>query len=322
MLLISVIITVLNDKRIERVVDKLEEIIDCDKVEVIITDGGSIDGTWELALKLSSRYKNVRVIKAPGTVAYSRNRAIDIVQGRFIAFIDADEYPDDKWLDTLYSAINRNEKTGFAGGPTPPYEYEKYTITAKYYSSYIDWFYDSTAPRKPEVIPMGNSIWRREVFETVGRLDETISSGEDHDFANRAIAHGWEGIYVKEAILYHDYTNLTIRKLWRKQAKYAMEGMFIYKRYSSTYETTKLNVVPYLLLPVSLFLSLITFFVLHQIAVVLFLLGIADLLFLFIYLEIKGIILSKYYTGLKYGWIEIIRKYAVLWGVLKWYLKI
>jgi len=315
---ISIIITVLNDKRINNLVDTLEAYYSDLNIEILIADGGSKDGTWEMALNLSKKYPNVVPLNAKGNVAKSRNIAIKSAKGEFISFIDADEFPSQKWLHCLLEGISKDDKIGFVAGPTPILPDKKYTLTALYYSSYLDWFYDTKAAQSPEKLPMGNSLWRKKVFDSVGYLDETISSGEDHDFANRAILNGWKGVYIKEAIVYHDYSDVTLKRLWKKQSRYAMEGVVIYSRYSSSYESTYYNILPYVIAPILLLLSAPMAF--YALGIIFLILGVVIYAGIFCYLEIKAFKLRKKYPYLIYAWVEIIRRYAVIYGVAKYYL--
>ena len=65
-------------------------------VEHIIVDDCSTDGSWALLEELSQDYswlKPIRLEKNAGPVV-ARNRAIELAQGRFLAFLDVDDF----WL--------------------------------------------------------------------------------------------------------------------------------------------------------------------------------------------------------------------------------
>ena len=64
--------------------------------EHIIVDDCSTDGSWDLLQKLGGDYpwlKPVRLEQNAGPIV-ARNRAIEMAQGRFLAFLDVDDF----WL--------------------------------------------------------------------------------------------------------------------------------------------------------------------------------------------------------------------------------
>jgi teichuronic acid biosynthesis glycosyltransferase TuaG len=92
---VSVITPNFNGERfIRRVVESVR--LQNYSVEHIIVDDCSTDGSWTLLEKLSEDYpwlKPVRLEKNSGPIV-ARNRAIEIANGRFLAFLDV----DDLWL--------------------------------------------------------------------------------------------------------------------------------------------------------------------------------------------------------------------------------
>jgi teichuronic acid biosynthesis glycosyltransferase TuaG len=93
--LVSIITPNFNGERfIRRVVESVRQ--QNYPVEHIIVDDFSTDGSWALLQDLSKVYswlKPVRLGQNSGS-AIARNRAIDLAQGRFLAFLDVDDF----WL--------------------------------------------------------------------------------------------------------------------------------------------------------------------------------------------------------------------------------
>jgi teichuronic acid biosynthesis glycosyltransferase TuaG len=93
--LVSIITPNFNGERfIRRVVESVRQ--QNYPVEHIIVDDCSTDGSWALLQELKQVYswlKSVRIEQNSGS-AIARNRAIDLAQGRFLAFLDV----DDLWL--------------------------------------------------------------------------------------------------------------------------------------------------------------------------------------------------------------------------------
>jgi teichuronic acid biosynthesis glycosyltransferase TuaG len=94
-LLVSIITPNYNGcKFIRRVVESVRK--QNYPVEHIIVDDCSTDGSWSLLQELGQEYswlKPVQLAKNSGPVV-ARNRAIELAQGRFLAFLDIDDF----WL--------------------------------------------------------------------------------------------------------------------------------------------------------------------------------------------------------------------------------
>lgn len=107
---ISVIIPVYNGERcLTRCLDSIlgQEGI---KIEVICIDDGSVDGTTDILDEYEKRYFNVTVVKNKKNkgVGYSRNKGLELATGRYIQFVDADDYLLSNVLFGLYQYADSN----------------------------------------------------------------------------------------------------------------------------------------------------------------------------------------------------------------------
>ena len=61
--------------------------------EVILVDDGSSDGTGKLCDEFTDKYENVKVIhKVNGGVVSARNMGLHAAKGKYITFVDADDW--------------------------------------------------------------------------------------------------------------------------------------------------------------------------------------------------------------------------------------
>lgn len=75
---------------------------DVDSMEVILVDDGSTDGSPSLCDKWSTQDRRIHVVHRPnGGLSAARNTGIEIAQGRYITFVDADDYLDDSTFSVL-----------------------------------------------------------------------------------------------------------------------------------------------------------------------------------------------------------------------------
>lgn len=322
---VTVIVTVLNDRRVTRTLDCLSEQT-LRPMEVIVADGGSTDGTFELAEEYAKKDPTVLPRRYPGTIPESRNGALAAARGDIIAFLDVDEVAPKDWLEKLTAPLS-DPKVGFTGGPTPALDGTANGVAAKYYNAYLNRHYDRVARDNPHAIPMGNSAWRSSVFKSLGPLRADFrprEGNEDQEFAIRTLDAGWKGVYVKEAWVSHDYSDMSMSRMLRKQAAYATGGYLVWRTTKRTYEASYARVLPYILpfFFIVIGLIMIPIFLARLIypEIVLALGGLAFAA-LFFALLVDGLSNEKEYPGMKLRPVEILRRWATLYGALRGYMR-
>lgn len=105
---ISVIIPVYNvGDLLYKCVESVKNQI-LDNIEIILIDDGSTDNSGQICEKICEKYKGIRVIhKVNEGVSVARNLGIQIAEGEYIGFVDADDYLD----KTMYSKMYTQAKT-------------------------------------------------------------------------------------------------------------------------------------------------------------------------------------------------------------------
>lgn len=221
----SVLITLLNDPRVVRSLESLAR-QELPPSEILVADGGSTDGSAEAARGFPG--DRVQVVEVPGSVAVTRNRALHLLRGEVIAFLDADEVAPPQWLRELTDPILQGE-ADFTGGPTLPLG-PPASRAEEYLNTFDAWFYRELVPRDITLLPMGNSAWRADLLRSIGGFDERLAwGGEDYDVNLRAVGAGFRGRFVPEAWVYHDQSRLnTARKILRRRYRYGVGATMAY----------------------------------------------------------------------------------------------
>jgi cellulose synthase/poly-beta-1,6-N-acetylglucosamine synthase-like glycosyltransferase len=317
---ITVVVTVLDDPRLERALESLRNQRTPPR-EILVDDGGRGTIVREITNRWSEKDPRVRYLLAPGNVAESRNQAWASAQGDLVAFLDADEVAPPEWLERL-AAPFEDPSVGFAAGPTPAIASTLRNRTAQFYHGYLQRFYDRVASVRPASMPMGNSMWRRRLRDEVGPL-ETFGGqrvgNEDQEFALRVLSAGYRGVYQPDAAVGHDFSDITLRSLWNKQRRYAEGGYRVWRSTGVTYEVRAVTLVPYTLFPLLILVGALALLdpAIVLVASGLIAAGALGLVAVAVALTISGRRQEPRYPGLRFQALEIVRRWANLYGALR-----
>ncbi|WP_170063970.1 glycosyltransferase family 2 protein [Jejuia pallidilutea] len=108
---LSIIIPTYNvEKYITYCIDSLlEQNISKNDYEILIIDDGSTDNSLVIAKAFEAREINIRAYsKTNGGVGSARNKGLDLAKGKYIYFIDPDDYLASNVLKTILSSIEVN----------------------------------------------------------------------------------------------------------------------------------------------------------------------------------------------------------------------
>lgn len=107
-ILISIVIPIYNVEKYLR--QCIDSIVTCSNKswEVLLVDDGSTDKSPEICDEYGKRYDEIKVIhKKNEGVSSARNIGIQHAKGKYITFIDGDDFVKDDYFDNLYKAISK-----------------------------------------------------------------------------------------------------------------------------------------------------------------------------------------------------------------------
>ncbi|MBO5142220.1 MAG: glycosyltransferase family 2 protein [Clostridia bacterium] len=115
--LISVIIPVYNVE--EYIRECLDSVINqtYKNLEIILIDDGSKDNSGKICDEYAKKDKRIKVIhKENGGLSSARNKGLDNAQGKYITFVDSDDYIPVNAIELLYKNCISNEADCSIGG--------------------------------------------------------------------------------------------------------------------------------------------------------------------------------------------------------------
>ncbi len=195
---ITLISTVLNEG--DNIRQFLDGLLDQTRPadEIIIVDGGSIDGTAERIQGHIDSGRSIRLIIAPTTnIAQGRNLAITEASGDIIACTDAGSFADSNWLAEITAPFNDPSVDVAAGISLTAAGNRKEKSFGTITLSDIDDI-DSRS-----LNPSSRSLaFRKTIWDKVGGYPEELCWAEDSLFNHRLHRVGAKFVFCPKAIIY------------------------------------------------------------------------------------------------------------------------
>ncbi|HEY2823980.1 MAG TPA: glycosyltransferase [Gemmatimonadales bacterium] len=202
--LVTVIVPVFNERdRIGACLRALEaQSYPRDRIETIVVDNGSTDGTPEVAQRMGG----VTVLVHPGGGSYAaRNAGLTRAKGEVIAFTDADCLPDARWIEEGVRALTEGPYVGLVGGRIDVFPAD---ADAPSFIEALDMVVELRQDefvRRPGApfAATANAFTSRAVIQTVGPFRADLYSSGDVEFGTRVAAAGRAVVYAPDAMVRH-----------------------------------------------------------------------------------------------------------------------
>ncbi|MBI5225755.1 glycosyltransferase [Candidatus Micrarchaeota archaeon] len=193
-MLASVIVPTYNEEEhLERCLDSLRsQSFAAD--EIIVADGGSTDGTLDIA----RAWADSVVIERKRTIAAGRQAGADKASGRWLVFADGDSYyPKDWLLDLLRPFANAGVSCTHGkvlfNDANRLEQFMTDRIAPKLFKTALQLGYPSGAG--------SNLAIRSDIFKKMGGFNTDLVTAEDVDLQRRALQYG-RNVYVEDAVAY------------------------------------------------------------------------------------------------------------------------
>jgi glycosyltransferase involved in cell wall biosynthesis len=171
------------------------------RLEVIVVDNGSTDGTLDVAAEWSAGHPGVRVaseLEVRSSYA-ARNRGVENAAAAVIAFTDADCRPDPGWLEAGLAALGGAEVV--AGRIEMTFRRAQPNLWE--YLDAATWLDQRHYIEEHGFGATANLFVQRRVFEAVGRFRTDLVSSGDYEFGRRVARHGVRVGYAPDAVVRH-----------------------------------------------------------------------------------------------------------------------
>jgi len=221
--MISIIIPVKNDRKIDNLLLSLKGISKPEKTEILVIDAskGTLDDIKERFPEVSWIYFNRKSNKTY-TFTEQINDGLHKIKGNIIVFIDADCIPKKDWLVELTKPIINNK--------------ENY-VTGRVASFKGKSFHDDTwdrANKYRQDAGSANSAFSKKILLDIGYYDENFEAGSDIDFSWRAIDAGYKILHNPRAVIVDDWGDL--KQEIKRAIRYGEARVLLYKKHPNRWK--------------------------------------------------------------------------------------
>ena len=211
-----------------------------EKIEIIVIDDGSVDGTGEMVSNAMSKHANLRYVYQPHQgIPAARNSGIRHAAGTMIAFVADDYLLEPDYAKTIMDFFrNHQDAVAVRFKVIAADDSLVGRINHFYFDASIKKRLRLSTGRSEEITTdhdldaSGGATFRRTVFEKVGLFDESLQRVEDTDLARRMRAQGLHIYYNPLHAIKHRY-NPSLRDTIRKCFLTGIYRYDYYSKYSS-----------------------------------------------------------------------------------------
>ena len=192
--------------------------------QCLIIDSGSQDETLNICEEFMNHITSFAVYKIPKSEfqhGYTRNLGVDLSSAEFIAFITQDAIPaNEKWLYNLVNSLDSTPNAAGAFGRHIAHDdadsftkeelknhfkgFDKFPVSMSLATDKQKIISDSQDWRKIlHFYSDNNSCLRKSVWEELPL--PCVPYGEDQLWADMIVRHGYEKLYVKDAVVKHSH---------------------------------------------------------------------------------------------------------------------
>lgn len=204
-ILISIIIPLHNgeDTIIRAVKSVINSRLYRDLIEIVIVENGSTDQSFEIAQKLAAENSNIRVLKSDKGTSFARNLGIEKSKGKWLIFLDADDYLFETDLDIIVENLITNNTDLCV------YNYEKGYKKIELFSEDVElidnlnpFLVKSLSEPTKYMTVWGKAFNKRIIAESGLKFNTNLRVSEDSDFYLRFLLV-IQSLTISSKTLYH-----------------------------------------------------------------------------------------------------------------------
>jgi len=227
---VSVVIALKDEKGyIEKVLESLlKQTYPVENYEILIYDGQSTDGTREYLLQMAKKHPQIKVYDNPKIVAAAGwNEGFRQAKGKYVVMMGGHTFVASDFIEKNVELLENSQAPCAGGSVTAIGQDTKSQAIALAFNHPFgvgDARY-RYAKKQCYVETINYGMYRKEVVDVIGPINEEIKRGEDWEYNYRIVRKFGKMIYSPAVKSYY-FARSNFRKLWKRQydaGKYKLE---------------------------------------------------------------------------------------------------
>lgn len=233
---ISVLLPILNEvHHIDSLLTGLIQHNQSNSIEFFLIDGGSTDGTLEKIEEWKKKHLGIYLISNPKRYAnFAFNAAYPNTKGKYIAFIGAHAaYPNDFFkIGKQYLDAKECDVVGgplIQKGKSENGKAIAFAMSSKFGVGDTEF---RTTSKKQYVDSVAFAMYKREIFDAIGVMDEQLIRNQDDELHYRMNAAGYRILMVPEMKCVY-YVRETLKGLFKQYFQYGLFKPLVLRKVKS-----------------------------------------------------------------------------------------
>lgn len=205
-----------------------------DRIEIIVVDGGSADGTLEQVRARMARDRRIRLLGGPGVnTPHAMNIGIEASSGDIVAKIDGHGWINADFIEVAVDTLAAENRVGCVGGQIVPLaetDSERAISYARFSKLGVGGGPYTAANKIHEADTVQCGVYRRSALVDVGGFDPHLPYGEDEELNYRVRQAGWR-IVFHPGMQFRYRVRPTVKSLFRQYVRYGRARVAVIRKH-------------------------------------------------------------------------------------------
>jgi succinoglycan biosynthesis protein ExoA len=233
---LAIVMPIRNEAgHVDRALDAIEaQSYPADRIEIVVVDGGSTDGTLDAVRAHVARDGRLRILGgATVNTPLAMNLGIDATDAPFVAKIDGHGWINEPYLAIAIGELTSDDRLGCVGGrvvPEATTRVEQAIAHARFSILGVGGGVYTLDARTQLAETVQCGVYRRQALVDAGPFDPELQYGEDEELNHRLRAAGW-GILMNPGMRFTYRVRSSIGALFRQYFRYGRARVAVIRKH-------------------------------------------------------------------------------------------